>query len=68
MLVAHGEHRLLERTPLHLGEKSRKFLLGCQMKPLEPRIPDRAGRCRRDAHAAGRAEATSRRLAGNYTG
>ena len=37
MLVADCEHRLLERTPLYLGEESRQFLLGCQMKPLDLR-------------------------------
>ena len=33
MLVAHGKHRLLERTPLDLSKEGGQFLLGSQKIP-----------------------------------
>jgi len=33
VLVAHGKHRLLERTPLDLRKESGQFLLGSQKVP-----------------------------------
>jgi hypothetical protein len=33
MLVAHGEHRLLECPPLDLGEEGGQFLLSSQKIP-----------------------------------
>ena len=39
MLVAHGKHCLLERTPFDLRKESGQFLLGSQKIPSNQSIP-----------------------------
>ena len=38
VLVAHGEHGVLERAPLDFGEKCGNFLSGCQLMPCFARF------------------------------
>jgi hypothetical protein len=42
MLVAHREHRLLERASLHFGEEGGKFLLGSQIEASRTRMSETA--------------------------
>jgi hypothetical protein len=62
VLVAHREHRLLERASLHFGEEGGKFLLGSQIEASRIRAP--AAIPRRIPAAAGARPDSD----GNYTG